>query len=185
MIKLDSFKRCFHGTTDFNARNILRGIDISKGRYSTDFGKGFYLTSSYDQALDWANKMRRGSIAIKPKPALVVIELNIDYLNEIMLDSQGEVFTHPNEEWARFVYNCRQKGYNNSMIHDYDFVAGPLADGLIDKEMFKLNKGKITNSQFIENIKPRGRMKDQISFHKTRVLECIITKEVIEYEYSV
>lgn len=42
---LNSFSVCYHGTIDVYSEKILDKIDLSAGRFFTDFGQGFYVTS--------------------------------------------------------------------------------------------------------------------------------------------
>jgi Protein of unknown function (DUF3990) len=48
--------KLYHGTTGTSAVSILAGITTGSGRSRTDFGQGFYTTTSEQQARDWANK---------------------------------------------------------------------------------------------------------------------------------
>ncbi|KAJ7340144.1 hypothetical protein OS493_002871 [Desmophyllum pertusum] len=65
----------FHGTDHQSAKNILdRGIYLCAGRQKRDFscGKGFYLTNSLDEALNWAK-------STTAKPAIVTFQVNREY----------------------------------------------------------------------------------------------------------
>lgn len=44
----------YHGTLDRYVSSILSGVDVTKGRAHTDFGKGFYTTTVERQARAWA-----------------------------------------------------------------------------------------------------------------------------------
>jgi hypothetical protein len=48
--------RLYHGTISASAASILAGISLGSGRVRTDFGQGFYTTTSEPQARNWANK---------------------------------------------------------------------------------------------------------------------------------
>lgn len=58
-MKINSIKRLYHGTNcDFDK------FDFKYARRFKDFGKGFYLTSSYAQAQKWAqSKANRSDTA--------------------------------------------------------------------------------------------------------------------------
>jgi hypothetical protein len=56
-----------HGTVDLYVASILSAIDVTHGRLSTDFSKGFYTTTNYTQAhrhaLTMLNRLRyRGAL---------------------------------------------------------------------------------------------------------------------------
>ena len=63
----------FHGTDHQSAKNILsvRGIYLNAGRQKRDFsyGKGFYLSKNFDEALNWAN-------CTTAKPAILIFKAN-------------------------------------------------------------------------------------------------------------
>ena len=44
----------YHGTLSIHKNSLVKGIDISRGYPSTDFGQGLYTTDNYDQAMDIA-----------------------------------------------------------------------------------------------------------------------------------
>jgi hypothetical protein len=61
----------YHGTDSLAAGMILRdGVDLRLGKPLTDFGAGFYTTTSLDQAMNWANTRTRHPRA-GPNPASV------------------------------------------------------------------------------------------------------------------
>ena len=45
----------YHGTISSNLKSLKKGINISKSNDKTDFGKGFYTTFNYEQALNFAH----------------------------------------------------------------------------------------------------------------------------------
>lgn len=51
---MESYLFCYHGTIKRDGLAIEKNIDLSKARYRTDFGKGFYLTNNLKQAQQWA-----------------------------------------------------------------------------------------------------------------------------------
>ena len=85
--------------------------DIHHSRDFLDFGKGFYVTTNKQQAINYANRfIRRNGEAW-----LNVYELNDDLSNWNILS-----FEEYNETWLDYVYNCR-KGVKEeshlSLIH--------------------------------------------------------------------
>lgn len=107
--------------------------DLKQSRDNVDFGRGFYTTPIYEQAVKWCSKFkRRGKVGIISKYCLDESELQ--NLKVMQFDSYSE-------EWLEFVMNCRSKKDNTF----YDIVIGGVAndkvfntvelylDGLIDK----------------------------------------------------
>ena len=124
--------RCFyHGT----AEKIVK-VDVSKGRNSKDFGKGFYMAVSKKQAIGMMHKKYREAIARRPnfdktKLSEILYEIQIDF--EYVKTLNVKEFKTADEEWLDFVLMCREKG---GTPHDYDLVIGPTAD---DNTMICLN----------------------------------------------
>ncbi|MES5466175.1 DUF3990 domain-containing protein, partial [Acinetobacter baumannii] len=125
----------YHGTSKTYASDIrVYGIDITKSKMTNDFGEGFYLTSSRDDALSSATMVNNMD--------------NIDILEfRIPKDKYNDLnhleFKSPNREWQDFV--ILNKGVNNYIdkngntipfyrppqewnvkLEDYDLISGPL-----------------------------------------------------------
>ena len=112
----------FHGTDHQSATDILfRGIDLCAGRKKRDFscGSGFYLTSNFDEALNWAK-------CTTSRPAMLVFEVNRDYL-----DGARKLNLYENEErWHEIVSSFRSgKGTARTRknLGVYDLIEGPEA----------------------------------------------------------
>ena len=120
----------FHGTDHQSASNILatRGIYLNAGRLKRDFshGKGFYLSKSMDNALEWAN-------CTTAKPAILIFRAD-----RTLLDSAKKLSLFDNEErWGEIVHSFRS-GRNTAKtrksLSAYDFIEGPLATVRIDSD---------------------------------------------------
>lgn len=107
--------------------------DIIHSRANVDFGKGFYTTPIYEQALKWCGKFKR-----RGKEGIV----SCYEFDEIACQTLKILKFHSySEEWLDFILNCRS-GRDTT---DYDIVIGGVAndkvfntvelffDGLIDK----------------------------------------------------
>lgn len=107
--------------------------DLEHSRTNVDFGRGFYTTPLYDQAVNWCGKFkRRGLPGIVSKYTLD--DTAFETLKVLSFDSYSE-------EWLDFILHCRS-GQDET---DYDMVVGGVAndrvfntvelyfDGLIDK----------------------------------------------------
>lgn len=126
----------------------VRILPREKG--GTDFGSGFYLTSNFKQASDWAK--RRAKRPIINKQALdltdksitdflrikvdfkpVVIKFKIkDFINWEKLNYK--VFNDDGFDWKRFVWNMRHAKDDSTPLRDW--IYGPVADGGLQSEHF-------------------------------------------------
>lgn len=126
---------------------------IKKGKYTKDFGEGFYCTLLKDQAIRWAKKYET--------PVLNVYEydendsLNIKEINIL------------SEEWLDFIINCR-----NGIKHDYDIVVGAMADDQIYNYISDLMNNVITREAFWKLAKFRYPT-HQIAFCTDKSLDCL------------
>lgn len=85
-----------------------------------DFGKGFYLTSSFEQAKRWAELTvkRRGS----GKETVSVFEFDENSVSDLKILH----FTQAQKEWLEYVTMNRK---NQTISNDnYDIVIGPVAN---------------------------------------------------------
>lgn len=87
----------YHGTV-----SEIQKIDVKLGRERKDFGKGFYMAVTKNQAIGMMHKKYR----------------------EVVRRSRGKQES-ADLEWLDFVLICREQG---GMPHDFDMVIGPTAD---------------------------------------------------------
>ncbi len=113
----------YHGTI-----SVIDKVDVSAGRSRKDFGKGFYMAVSKEQAIGMMHKKYREALRRSKSP---ISHDACKHLYEIELDSEVvktldiKVFSNPDLEWLDFVLMCRSIG---GMPHDYDMVIGATAD---------------------------------------------------------
>ncbi len=117
----------FHGTTAPAAASILKGVDVSMGNSDCDFGRGFYTTTLYSQALDWAAR-QAVSKPVVGRPAIVKLTLDrnaLSQLNHLGFVRKGQDAV----DYWRFVFNCRQeRSHKVDLGEYYDVVYGPVAE---------------------------------------------------------
>lgn len=107
--------------------------DLIHSRPNVDFGRGFYVTPLYEQAVKWCGKFkRRGKNGIISR--YEYDESQESKLKILKFDSYSEV-------WLDFILNCR----SGKDLTDYDLIVVGVAndkvfntvelfyDGLIDK----------------------------------------------------
>ena len=112
----------------------VRQPDTFHSRLYLDFGKGFYLTSMYDQAVRYAQRfLRRGKSA---------------WLNTYEFGHHSEGwkilrFEAYDKEWLEFVAACRE-GVDNT---DYDMVVGGIANDRVILTLDRYFEGELTQEQ--------------------------------------
>ena len=90
--------------------------DLTHSRPNVDFGRGFYTTPLYDQAVKWCGKFkRRGKDGVISRYRLD--ERALDELKVLRFDAYSE-------DWLDFILTCRS-GKDTS---DYDIVEGGVAN---------------------------------------------------------
>ena len=135
-----------------------------------DFGVGFYLTSSLEQAERWARLVvdRRGG----GRPIVTVYEIDEAQLNTLRVRR----FEKANRQWLNFVVANRE-----SRIEDqkWDIVIGPVAN---DRTMpvIRLFMAKVyTAAETLRRLLPQN-LHDQYTFKTVAALQRLQFKERIE-----
>lgn len=126
---------------------------IIKGKYTKDFGIGFYCTILSEQAEKWAKKY--------DTPIINMYEYNENP------DLKIKEFTLMTEEWLDFIIKCR-----NGESHNYDIVIGAMADDQVYNYINDLLNNTITRDAFWELAKFRHPT-HQIAFCSERALKSI------------
>ena len=135
--------------------------EIRVGESVGDFGRGFYVTSSADQARRFVGtKCRREGV----KHGVVsVYELDERLFSDAY---RGLVFDGPTQDWAKFVCANRKRP---SFSHDYDYVRGPVANDQVYATFAFYESGLISFEMLLDQLKVR-KLFDQILFHTDRAL---------------
>jgi len=127
---------------------MIDSIDLKRGRRGKDFGQGFYLTESKEDAMNMAQTaVDREESGV---PTLNQFEFNESNLVDGTLNVKR--FEGYSLEWARFV-NANRSNRSNQPIHAYDVVYGPIADDKIGIQMWRMAHGIINEKQFARRIK--------------------------------
>ena len=138
----------FHGSyTAVTAPEIIRG------RYTKDFGYGFYCTLIREQAEKWAKRFET--------PVLNTYTVRFSDGMKILN------FREMSEEWLDFIVACR-----NGQPHEYDIVIGAMADDQIYNYISDFMDGSITREQFWVLAKFKYPT-HQIAFCTVRSLDCL------------
>lgn len=113
----------YHGSAQ-----LFKRVDVSKGRPHKDFGKGFYIALSADQAIGMMHKKYREAVSRRRdhmpgeyKECLYRVELDLELLKTLRV----RFFETADAEWLDFILMCRP---SLEVPHNYDVVIGPTAD---------------------------------------------------------
>lgn len=140
--------------------HIIPSPEIREPERTLDFGRGFYLTTSKEQAERWVkNRLRNPEDQGYVNSYLFDIEKALTLLNI-------KIFESADEEWVDFVLaNRMSDGYK----HDYDVVIGPVADDRVYTQFTLFEGGIISKDTLIRELKSY-RLVDQYLFHTEKAL---------------
>ncbi len=129
----------YHGTDSVSAKalshptqNLPHNIDLAQSHPRRDFGRGFYTTSRFDQAMNWANQRfekSRARSGRKPRGnKACVAQFSVDRNHLARLDTLCFVLADVNPDVWEFVLHCRGEGEAHCFWGSlfYDVVFGPV-----------------------------------------------------------
>lgn len=132
--------KLYHGTNrDFNR------IDLLKSKPNKDFGRGFYLSADYKQALEMA--MVKVDLLGTGIPIVQTYEIDDNALEKLKVLR----FEHYSEEWATFILQNRNNP-TSSPVHDYDVVIGPIANDRVGLQLWKFENHSIDLLTLVRNL---------------------------------
>lgn len=147
---------------------------VSVGRTRTDFGQGFYTTTSFEQAARWA-KIRAERDGSR-RAVVSVYEFDENLLNKS--DLAVSHFSGVSGDWLNFVcYHRRHK--EAYVMHHYDLVMGPVANDNLYATISLYENGNLSEEAAIVQLKTHT-LFDQLSFHTQAALERLIHLEDVE-----
>lgn len=159
--------KLYHGSTV-----IVKKTNLEILNYRTDFGKGFYTTTDFEQAKRWTkikkDRLGKNIEGIHQYVNVYEYEENIN-LNILRFESATE-------EWLKFVLKNRQ---SEELVHQFDIVIGPVANDNLYQVLVSYENGIYNIEETINRLKTYL-LSNQISFHTIQSLECIKYIETIE-----
>lgn len=114
--------------------------DVSYSRDFLDFGKGFYLTTIYDQAVKYAQRFKRR------KRTAWLSTYEFDFNSE---DWKILRFDAYDREWLRFVSKCRA-GKDDS---NFDLVIGGIANDRVVQTIERYFAGELSENDALGLLK--------------------------------
>ena len=140
---------------------------LTPNRY-LDFGAGFYTTTNYDQALNFA-----GKVTMRKKCGHSTV--NIYELDESIFENVNVLnFESADEAWLDFVSDNRS-GIDRTA--GYDLICGPVANDDVYQTFILYSTGVYTKEQTIEALKIK-KLYNQYVFTTDRALSFLTFKEV-------
>lgn len=133
--------------------------DLSFSRNNVDFGKGFYTTPIYEQAVKWCGKFKR-----RQKEAIVSYYTFDDNAYNDLKILQFDTYS---DEWLDFILACR-KGQDTT---DYDIVIG----GVANDKVFN------TVELYFENLIDKKEAITRLRYEKPNLQICFRSMESIKY----
>lgn len=127
--------------------------EIRKGKYTKDFGSGFYCILIKEQAERWTKRFNSKVVSI--------YELRINPNLNI------KEFKEMTDEWLDFIISCR-----NGYEHTFDIVIGAMADDQIYNYISDYIEGTISREQFWSLAKFKYPT-NQIAFCSSESLKCL------------
>jgi len=125
----------------------IEKIDLAKGEFFKDFGRGFYVTNvrehAYQRAIDVANRNKSG------KP--VVTEFKYAESYPVTVGMNIKKFESVSKEWVEFVMLNRNR-YISHPAHTFDIVEGPIADDKMVIQIRLYTQGKISIETLIDKL---------------------------------
>ena len=159
--------RLYHGSTV-----VVKRPNIQKGHKATDFGRGFYTTTNFEQAKKWALLKKNREQSDRAIVSVYEVPDNI-------LEGEFVVrhFTGATKEWLEFVVNNRK----GKSTEDYELVMGPVANDQLYATIRLYEQGVITADAAIEMLKTH-KLFNQLSFHTERVAVLLKFVEAVKIE---
>ena len=147
--------KLYHGSLE-----VVSDPRIITPNRTLDYGRGFYTTTSYEQAEQWVRR-RKGT-------QHSVGYVNVYELADILPDDIKQLrFETPTEEWVDFVMRNRtEKGFE----HSYDIVYGPVANDRV-YAAFALYESNLLDKEGLIRELRAYELVDQFLFHTEQSLQ--------------
>lgn len=131
--------KLYHGST-----TDIQHIELSKSKPNKDFGRAFYLSVDFEQAMEMAQFKADFEDAA---PIVNVYEFD----EALFQQFRCKRFDDYTEEWAHFVYDHRTEPTGRT-LHNFDIVYGPIANDRIGAQITRFKQGYITFDEFLRRI---------------------------------
>ena len=134
--------------------------DLKHSRDNVDFGRGFYVTPIYEQAVKWCEKFKR-----RGKEGIVS---SYRFDENCLHDLKVLRFEAYSEDWLDFILNCR-RGEDTT---DYDIVIGGVANDKVFNTVELFFDGLIDKKEAINRLRYE-KPNLQVCLRSEKALECL------------
>lgn len=153
--------KLYHGTNrEFDK------IDLLKSKPNKDFGRGFYLSADYEQALNMAQvkveQLETGS------PVVMTYEIDDDAWENLRVLR----FENYSEEWAKFILLNRNNP-TDLPAHEYDVVIGAIANDRVGVQLWKYENRSIDLPTLVRNLQYMKGITIQYFFGTERAIKLL------------
>ena len=156
----------YHGT------NILFDrFDFNKAKPFKDFGRGFYLTTNYNQAESWARSKGRNNA----KAYIYCYELDKEYKNKLAVLE----LLHYDKQWLDFIADSRLMGKETN----YDLIYDRMADNTylaLSDVIVRYRRGEADAHEVIRLISWKTQAADQYCFKTEKALACLKRSTIVK-----
>ena len=150
----------------YHGSNVdIESIDLGRSSVGKDFGCGFYLTASREQA---ERMGRRRAKLYGGEMVVSTFEFDENAAREAGLNIKD--FGTYSKEWADFIL-ANRKNDTRTQIHDFDIVHGPIANDDVGFQIRRLLAGMITIETFLEELKYKEGVTYQYFFGTERSVQ--------------
>lgn len=165
-MKIDNISTFYHGTS-----KKFEHFEMKYAKRFKDFGKGFYLTTSFKQAQKWAQQKANTENSNITYIYQYIIE-NVDYQKYKILE-----LLQYDEKWLDFIVNSRISG----METDYDIIYDRMADNrgnIISQTLDEYKRGIKSASETISLIHWKIKDTNQYCFKTKEALKLLKNRTV-------
>lgn len=146
----------YHGSLE-----VVDKPAILNPNHTMDYGKGFYTTTSKEQADKWVvRKIASAKQSVGYTNVYSFDEASLSLLKVLLFEA-------PDEAWLDFVMANRT---DINFSHDYDIVYGPVANDRVYAAFALFEEGMLDKQGLIRELRA-FKLADQLLFHTPKALE--------------
>lgn len=127
----------------YHGSNVkVTSIDLEKSNNYKDFGKGFYLSDTIEQAKEMAQYK---ALQLGGVPIVSLFEFDIEGIKNL----NTKHFYSYSEAWVDFIIANR----SGKAVEHYDYVYGPIANDKVGRQLRFFKDQEINKQELIERLK--------------------------------